>query len=257
MTTSNDRPAQSTVLHLDEIDSTNAEAMRRAGAGERGPLWIVADRQTAARGRSGRSWASPEGNLATSFLFEPVCRADDLHQLALLTGVAVCEAVQQTAGRTIPGLRLKWPNDLLIGSAKTGGILIETTTWGPRTVAVIGIGLNIAAAPEIDGRSVTRLGALVPALTRDVMLAALRSQMQHWLGLWRSGAGFPAIRSAWQERAGAAGEGLGIHAGAERIDGTYLGIDETGALLLRDGSGMVRRLTYGDVTLADVTGTGP
>ncbi len=247
--TPNDRFSQSTVLHLDEIGSTNAEALRLSGTGERGPLWIVADRQTAARGRSGRSWTSPPGNLSASYLFDPGCQPENLHQLALLTGVAVHAAVHRTTHSTIPGLRLKWPNDLLIGSAKVAGILVETTTWAGKTVAIIGIGVNIVASPGISGRETTSLGAHAPGATRDALLAALRSEIDNWLLIWRAGAGFHDIRTAWLERAGLVGERLTVNGDKGPIEGEYIGIDENGALLLRNSDGLVRRLTYGDVNL--------
>jgi BirA family transcriptional regulator, biotin operon repressor / biotin---[acetyl-CoA-carboxylase] ligase len=248
--TSIDRNTQPRVLHLEEIDSTNAEAMRLAGKGERGPLWIIADRQTAARGRSGRSWTSADGNLAVSYLFEPGCQRQDLHQLALLTGVAVHAAVNRAAVPPIDGLRLKWPNDLLVGAAKAGGILVETTSQGGRSTAVIGVGLNIASAPDLGGRSVTALIAHSPGLQRELMFDAIRAEIGNWLAIWRAGAGFRDIRSAWLERAGQIGERLAVNGGSGPIEGNYIGIDEDGALLLRNSDGLVRRLTYGDVSLA-------
>ncbi len=249
--TSNDRPTPPAVLHLDEIDSTNAEAMRLSGSGERGPLWIIADRQTAGRGRSGRLWTTSDGNLAASYLFEPRCRPEYLHQIAILTGVAVHSAVRRAIGQPVPGLRLKWPNDLLIGSAKAGGILVETTSFGgSRSIAVIGIGLNIATAPDLDSRAITRLGAHSPGLNRDLMFQTLKTEIDNWLAIWRAGAGFHDIRTAWLERAGVPGERLTVNGQTGPIEGNYIGIDETGALLLRNSDGLVRRLTYGDVSLA-------
>jgi BirA family transcriptional regulator, biotin operon repressor / biotin---[acetyl-CoA-carboxylase] ligase len=240
-------------LHLDTVDSTNAEGLRLAGAGERGPLWITATRQTAGRGRSGRSWSAPEGNLAASFVIAPVCRLDDLHQLALLAGVAVYDAIVQAAEHDIPGLRLKWPNDILIGRGKAGGILVETTVLGQCAVAVIGVGLNIVAAPTLEGRVVARLVDHAKGLTSAVLLNALDRAMARWLDAWDSGAGFASVRSAWLTRAGELGESLAVNAGLERIEGEFHGIDASGALLLRDADGMMRRLTYGDVSLTGLT----
>jgi BirA family transcriptional regulator, biotin operon repressor / biotin---[acetyl-CoA-carboxylase] ligase len=240
-------------LHLDTVDSTNAEGLRLAGAGERGPLWITATRQTAGRGRSGRPWSAPEGNLAASFVFAPVCRLDDLHQLALLAGVAVYDAIVQAAGYDIPGLRLKWPNDILIGRGKAGGILVETTVLGQRAIAVIGVGLNIVEAPAVEGRVVARLSDHAKGLSSTVFLGALETAMANWLIAWNCGAGFASVRSAWLTRAGELGESLAVNAGPERIEGEFHGIDDGGALLLREPQGMIRRLTYGDVSLTGLT----
>lgn len=249
--------AGSGLRHLVEVDSTNAEAMRLSAGGERGPLWILADRQNAARGRSGRAWATSDGNLAASYLFEPQCKPEALHQLALLTGVAVHGGIAKAVAKPIEGLRLKWPNDIFIGRAKAGGILVETTIVEGRISAVIGIGLNIKHAPSIEGRDVTHLAATAPDLNRDLLFKTLRMELQHWLHVWHNGAGFTAVRDAWLARAGAIGEGLAVNAGHQRIEGAFQGIDSTGALLLRDADGIERRLTYGDVSLTTATGVGP
>jgi len=253
--TVHERAFDTPVLKLDEVDSTNAECLRRAQNGERGPLWIVACRQTAGRGRSGRSWSQAAGNLAASLLFVPDGPLEVLHQLALLSGVAVHEAIERAAGGAVPALRLKWPNDILVGHAKAGGILVESTTWRGATVAVAGIGLNIAQAPAIRGRAVARLGDHADGLTSEGMLAALDASMQRWLGVWQGGTGFGQIRNAWLARAGSSGEHLAVNAGADRIEGIFHGIDDGGALLLRLADGSLRRLTYGDVSLAGAAGT--
>jgi BirA family transcriptional regulator, biotin operon repressor / biotin---[acetyl-CoA-carboxylase] ligase len=252
-----ERPREFTVLHLDEVDSTNAEGLRQAAGGARGPTWIVADRQSRGRGRSGRSWTTMDGNLSASLLFEPRCPTEHLHHLALLAGVSLHSAVLDAAQGAISDLRLKWPNDLLIGTAKVGGILVETTIMGAHTTAVIGVGLNIAVAPSIDGRAVASLSEMAPHVTRDVVFAALCRQMDAWIGIWRQGAGFAAIRQAWVARAGRLGETLSINGGAGRLRGTYMGIDDTGALLLRDDSGHELRLNYGDVSLEAEPGFDP
>ncbi|MCB1512977.1 MAG: biotin--[acetyl-CoA-carboxylase] ligase, partial [Hyphomicrobiaceae bacterium] len=105
--------------------------MRRIATGGRGPLWLRAERQAAGRGRSGRSWSSPAGNLSATLLFEPGCAIEQAHQLSLVTGVAIFDAVVATfaeAGIAAPsGLRVKWPNDLMIGDAKLSGVLIESS----------------------------------------------------------------------------------------------------------------------------------
>jgi BirA family biotin operon repressor/biotin-[acetyl-CoA-carboxylase] ligase len=251
------RAFPSLIVNLDEVDSTNAECMRRASAGERGPLWISADRQTTGRGRSGRAWTQAGGNLATSLLFTPDCPIGNLHQLSLLTGVAAHEAIGTVTGDAIAGLRLKWPNDILIGHAKAGGILVETTTWAGSTVAIAGIGINIAEAPAIDGRAVARLADHKSDLTPEIMVAALDAAVHRWLGIWQGGIGFGEVRAAWLARTGPIGEPLAVNAGAERIEGTFHGIDDGGALLLRDAAGRRRRLTYGDVCLAGAAAAPP
>jgi BirA family transcriptional regulator, biotin operon repressor / biotin---[acetyl-CoA-carboxylase] ligase len=241
-------------VHLETIDSTNAEGLRRAADGERGPLWITAAVQTAGRGRSGRPWSAPVGNFAGTMLFEPGCEMVDLHQLGFVAGVAVHEAIIQSTGSSLTGLRLKWPNDILVGGAKAGGILVETSTFGRDVVAAIGIGLNIAIAPAIEGRTVTALGAHAPHLDASALYTEIDRAMRYWLAVWQAGVGFGHVRSAWTARSGAPGEAIAVNAGPEHIMGTYLGLDDSGALLLREPSGSIRRLTYGDVSLTGASG---
>lgn len=234
------------VISLSEIDSTNAEAMRRARAGERGPLWIIAERQTAGRGRSGREWVSEPGNLHASLLLDLSCGAEAASRLSLVAGVAVIDAVRGLG--EVP-VRLKWPNDILIGVAKAGGILIETSAVGAGRglVAVIGIGINVAHAPP-DVPNATCLRAREIEIAPLAMLDRLSAAMNEWLALWREGEGFPAVRQAWLERAGPLGETLSVNTGSGPEAGLYAGLDDDGALLMDSAMGR-RRFTFGDVTV--------
>jgi BirA family biotin operon repressor/biotin-[acetyl-CoA-carboxylase] ligase len=237
---------------LDEVGSTNTEAFKRAEAGERGPLWISARRQTQGRGRSGRQWASEPGNLYASLLQTIACPLSVAHQISLLAGVAVIDAIRAVAGRSrIVGMRLKWPNDILIGDAKCAGILPESLSapGGSEVTAVIGIGINLAWHPTDLGRPVTHLAAHGADVKPDAMLRALAPAMQDWLDVWHGGVGFARVRAAWLERAGPVGEGVRVDTGSERIEGTFLDLDGDGALMLRDAHGLQRKLTFGDVTL--------
>lgn len=239
------------LLHLAVVDSTNAEAMRRAAVGADSGLWIVADEQTQGRGRSGRSWQSPAGNLHASLLLELGCAPRTAQQLSLVAGVAAIDALSEHAhGSPIARrLRLKWPNDILLDGAKLGGILIESTTLGLRQIGVVGIGINLASAPPGVGRAATHFGTLGPTLAPDAVLPGLAGAMQNWLATWREGEGFEAVRRAWLERAGPAGEPISVNTGTGSISGTFLGLDETGALVLRDAEGSELRFTFGDVSL--------
>ena len=241
------------ILELTSIDSTQAEAQRRAAAGERGPLWIAAQRQTQGRGRSGRAWASPSGNLAATLLLSSQIPLALLPQLSLVTGVAAFDAAAPFLADDrpeAPPLRLKWPNDLLIGDAKLAGILIETSILGADTLAMIGIGINIAEAPPVPGRAITRLAdhSSAPPTPSD-LLHALSQSMAHWLNVWSNGAGFSAIRAAWLARALPEGAAITVNAGEGPIHGSFVGLDTDGALLLLETSGHRRRFSWGDVTL--------
>jgi BirA family biotin operon repressor/biotin-[acetyl-CoA-carboxylase] ligase len=237
---------------LDEVDSTNTEAFAHARAGERGPLWIVARRQTQGRGRSGRQWLSEPGNLYASLLQTLACPQSVVHQLSLLTGVAVIDAIRTAAGaKAIAPVRLKWPNDVLIGEAKCAGILPEShsSANGASITAVIGIGINLAWHPAGLGRPSTCLAEQGLELAPETMLGFVADAMQQWLAAWDNGRGFAAVRAAWRERGGPVGEPVSVDTGHERMAGTFLDLDGDGALLMRDPTGAVRRVTYGEVTL--------
>jgi BirA family biotin operon repressor/biotin-[acetyl-CoA-carboxylase] ligase len=245
------QPFRSVVLS--EVGSTNVEALARAAQGERGPLWIVAQRQTAGRGRSGRVWASEPGNLYASLLLEVRCPPAVVAQLALLAGVATVEAVAKAGNGMLKGLRLKWPNDVLLGQAKCAGILAESLTNPASVVAVIGIGINLAWHPHELSRAATNLAAHGASITPEAMLVALDGAMQRWLSVWDAGAGFAQVRAAWLERAGPVGETCTVNTGTEQIAGAFLGIDRSGSMLLRDQEGRQRAVTFGDVALAAAT----
>ena len=253
------RIAAFTLLELDKIDSTNSEAMRRAARGERGPLCIVAHTQTAGKGRSGRGWVTSSGNLAATLLFAPRCPTSVLPQLSIVAGVAVFDAVASSwppGEAAAAGLRLKWPNDLMIGAAKLGGILVETTTMSDALLVSIGIGINIAHAPAVSGRRIACLAqhrTILP-MPREVARLVLHHFI-HWFGVWDSGGNFRAIRAAWLERAGPLGEAMTINSGAGPIAGVFAGLDTDGALLLCDDAGQRQRFTFGDVSLESTIGT--
>lgn len=243
-------------INLAETGSTNADAMRLALAGEPLPLWVVAERQTAGRGRSGRVWVSDRGNLHASLAFvcqAPLARAGEL---ALVAGIALHDAVRATSPLAeCIGLRLKWPNDLLIGRAKAGGILVETTTarGEPGFLAVIGFGLNITSCPDDLGRAATALGHHIPPPSPNAVLDGLSHRTGQWLKTWDETRGFDAIRTAWLARAGPIGEALSINTRTGPVTGTFKGLSDTGALLAEVG-GELQTFTYGDVSLVAASG---
>ena len=238
--------------HLDETDSTQLEAHRRAVTGERGPLWIRASRQTQGKGRSGRQWATGGGNLAATLLFAPDCLPALQPQLSLVAGIAAYDAVAafKDAGPQSAPLYLKWPNDLLIGDAKLAGILIESTIFGVDLVAIAGVGINLSGAPEIAGRRLTYLAAhSAHPPSPSALLETLDRFMRHWLNVWNNGAGFALIRAAWRARALPEGAPIMVNAGDGPVHGTFAGLDIDGALLLLEPSGHRRRFSWGDVTV--------
>lgn len=242
---------------LEDVGSTNTEAFARAAAGDPGPLWVMARRQTLGRGRSGRNWASQPGNLYATLMQRFRCPATALNQLSLLSGIAAYDTIATAAGAAKPkSLRLKWPNDVLIGDAKCVGILSESQQGtGGEVVVVIGTGINIATHPEGIGRPTTSLNQHGISITPDAMLPILAERTATWIDLWQEGRNFDALRRAWLDRAGPVGEPMSVNTGKEQITGTFLGLDRFGALLLRDALGMQRIVTFGDVSLGLEPGT--
>ena len=214
-------------------------ALAAAGASE--GLWLRAERQTAGRGRMGRAWASPAGNLYAS---TPVrLRAGDPAPatLALATAVALDEVV--SAYTDAARLAIKWPNDLLLDGAKLSGILLERAG----DAVVVGLGVNLAGHPETLDRPATSLaasgfGAPHPGLFLNDLAAAFA----RWLATWR--AGLPTIVKRWQDRAHPIGTVLSARlATGETREGLFDGLDASGALKLRLAGGAVETIHAGDV----------
>ncbi len=220
------------------VGSTNDEAMALARAGENGPLFVVADSQTGGRGRHGRVWSSPPGNLYASFLIRDLAPVAILPQLGFVAGVALAQSL-----RALPGLderiKIKWPNDILFEGAKLAGLLLETTTLADGGVAcVIGFGVNCASHPEglAYPASDLTLAAGRPVTPREV-LAALSLELARTLALWDRGAGFSTIRQAWLAIAAGAGDIIQVKSFSRVMTGRFAGLDETGRLILETASG--------------------
>jgi BirA family biotin operon repressor/biotin-[acetyl-CoA-carboxylase] ligase len=243
------QPVSPRIIEFETIDSTNSEAHRRASDGERGPLWIRAGRQESGRGRSGRPWSSPPGNLSATYMFVPGSPRAILHQLSFVAALAGFDAIAPHVGPNAP-LQLKWPNDILIGPAKVAGILVESSKYDDDIVVMIGMGVNIAVAPSIEGRAVTTLQAHGRTLTPTELLDCLAAEMTHWLDVWAGGDGFDAITRAWQERAHPLGAALAVNTTTQKLTGTFAGLADDGALLLATADGETLRIDHGDVALA-------
>ncbi|GGC49828.1 hypothetical protein GCM10011504_30310 [Siccirubricoccus deserti] len=209
--------------------TSTADTLRcRAEAGEPEGLAVLALQQTAGRGRAGRGWASPPGNLHLSVLLRPPGPAREAAQWALLAGVALAEAAAEIDPEPA-ALRLKWPNDLLRHGAKCAGILAESalTPEGGLAWLALGIGVNLRHAPALADRPTACLGAAEPP---EDFAARLIARLDHWCGI-QAAAGFAPIRAAWLARGPALGEALTLRGGAVP-GGAFAGLAEDGALLI-------------------------
>jgi BirA family biotin operon repressor/biotin-[acetyl-CoA-carboxylase] ligase len=235
------------VRHIayEALGSTNAEALTLARAGEHGPLWITVTTQSAGRGRRGSQWVSPPGNLyATLLLIEP-SPPPQAPQLSFVAALAVHDAVAACAPQLGPLLKVKWPNDLLVGQAKLAGILIEGES-DPAFAVAIGIGVNCATHPNDTSYPAIDLAATGALVAPDVLFAALSTAMEERLAQWKRGQGFAAIRGDWLKRAAGLGEMLQVRLRERELSGRFEGLDETGRLLLKQG-GDLSTVTAGEV----------
>lgn len=236
-------PAVRVVVH-ETIGSTNADALERARAGERGPLWIVARRQTAGRGRRGRTWVSEPGNLYATLLLTDASPPERAAELSFVAGLAVHDAVASRILGLSGRLALKWPNDCLIDGCKFGGILIE----GEGRAIAIGIGINCTHHPAGTAFPATDLAAAGVRARPDGVFEALAEAMIGRVVQWNRGEGFAAIRKDWLDRAYARNESIRVTGPDGVCTGRFETIDDTGRLILRLADGTTQAIAAGDVS---------
>lgn len=231
---------------VSETGSTSADLLGRLNAGEfvAEGHWLIADRQTGGRGRQGRVWLDAPGNFMGSTVVRLTPQEPAAPSLSFVAALAVYEAV--TAHLATPQLvQLKWPNDVLLGGDKLAGILLERSG----EFAVIGIGVNLAAAPALPDRRAGNLARTAPTLDRDHFAGELAASFDRELDRWRQ-FGLAPLLSRWLAAAHPVGTPLAVHAAdGARVSGSFAGLDPDGALRLRLADGAVRVIHAGDVVL--------
>lgn len=231
--------------HYETLGSTNAEALALARAGERGPLWITAARQTAGRGRRGNAWVSAPGNLYATLLLTEPCEPAVAPQLSFVAALALYDALLCFGPMLFPIMFLKWPNDLLIGRSKIAGILIEAESQ-PRFSVAIGIGVNCTTHPDDTAFPASDLGEIGLRVTPRRLLVVLSTMIGARLAQWRQGRGFADTRDDWLERAYGLGQDIKVRLPEREMSGRFEGLDEGGRLLL-GVEGTVITVTTGEV----------
>jgi BirA family transcriptional regulator, biotin operon repressor / biotin---[acetyl-CoA-carboxylase] ligase len=241
--------------------STNADLAAAAGGGAAAGTVLVAEAQTAGRGRLGRAWqAPPRAGLTFSLLLRPAVPGARLTWLPLLTGVAVAAAVERLTERAAGGdfgaaaggavrLSLKWPNDVLVGERKLGGILVE----GKGDAVIVGVGLNVGLRPaELPVPSATSLAIEGAAVTdRGMLLRAILREFERWYGAWAAADGDPGrsgVRAAYTAMCATLGRDVRVELPGERVlTGAAIDIEESGRLLVRTVDGGEETVGVGDV----------
>jgi BirA family biotin operon repressor/biotin-[acetyl-CoA-carboxylase] ligase len=242
------------LVSLEATDSTNDDALEAARSGDPGRLWIVAAEQRAGRGRHGRQWSSPPGNLYASLLLMEPCEPAVAPQLGFVAGLALHEAIETTTSLGAPRLSLKWPNDLLLDGAKVSGLLLEAHRVGPqaRLAIIIGFGVNVAYAPTGTPYPAASLQAVSPGLGREVVLLSLGEAFARTLAAWQASMRrspsepFAAIRHLWLERAAGLGKEVTLRLPTGQRSGIFEGLDRFGRLQLKTPSG-VELIDAGDL----------
>jgi BirA family biotin operon repressor/biotin-[acetyl-CoA-carboxylase] ligase len=236
------------LICLPSVGSTNDEAKRLAEAGAAEGTLVWGLEQTAGRGRRGRGWHSPPGNLYMSALLRPGKPAAQSALIGFVAAVALADALQDL-GLASDRLRLKWPNDVLVDKAKVAGILVETAAVAGEIPPwlVLGMGVNLAHAPENTRYpAITLRAAGLAKVTVEGLLGALAGRLAEWYGRWQA-EGFAPVRAAWLKRATGLGEPIEVRLDQESLQGRFVALEEDGALSLELPQGERRRVTVGDV----------
>lgn len=246
---------------FETVGSTNAIALDRAREGDPGGLWLVSKRQEAGRGRRGRVWATPEGNLAATLLLVPTFEIKAAATLGFVAGLALADALEAVlpegtigvgvdGGATASGGRfeLKWPNDVLADGAKLSGILLESAMLDQARFALaIGIGVNVVSHPQDVPYPATSLSTLGATCDAETLFLALSDAWVDNARVWNEGRGLAAIRERWLRRAAGLGSDVAVQAEGRVVRGVFETIDDECRFVIRERDGQRVAIAAGDV----------
>lgn len=246
----------------DSIGSTNSEAIEAAREGDPGGIWFAARQQTAGRGRRGRQWESPHGNLAATLLIVPDADPTLAATLGFVAGVSLSHALSAI----LPGslvkigidgadalgghsrIALKWPNDVLADGAKLAGILLEASKLADgRHAVAIGFGVNVITAPQGLPYPATNLAELGSSRVAEDVFEALSDAWVETFGLWNDGRGIGDVLTHWRASAAGIGAPVAVNQNGEVLRGIFETIDDTGRLIIRADDNRRIAISAGDV----------
>jgi BirA family biotin operon repressor/biotin-[acetyl-CoA-carboxylase] ligase len=239
------------------LPSTNTQALALAGEGERGPLWVTAERQSAGRGRRGRAWVSDQGNLFASLLLTDPAPTEHWPELSFVAALAIHDAVAEVAPAVKPQLAIKWPNDLLLGGKKFAGILVEGEGNDEAGAVAVGVGVNCASHPADTDFPATDLAAAGADVAPATLFAALTAKMMGRLAQWNEGEHFSTIRADWLARAAGVGDTIRVRMADRELVGRFETLDDMGHLILTMPEGGRQTIAAGDVMAPEAPGTSP
>jgi BirA family biotin operon repressor/biotin-[acetyl-CoA-carboxylase] ligase len=245
----NTRDIGRTIHYRESIPSTNELAFRLASEGSAHGEVVIAEEQSQGKGRRGRAWASPAGvNLYFSVVLRPDLAPHRAPELTLLAAVAAAEALRELA---VP-VQIKWPNDLVLGEKKMGGILTELSSDADRiNFAVLGMGINLNSTSsdfpvDVGAHATSVLEVAGIRVPRARFAANLWAHLEAWLDLHAEN-GFQPVREAGRRWSATLGHEVAVQSGSEQLVGAAEDIDDTGALVLRTPTGDRLRILAGDV----------
>ncbi|WP_208976208.1 biotin--[acetyl-CoA-carboxylase] ligase [Polycladidibacter stylochi] len=235
------------VEHYHALDSTNLTALDKARAGYPADFWVVADQQLKGRARRGRSWTSEPGNLFASVILKLENPQMQVMQLPFVAALALADAVEELTG-CLRLVELKWPNDLLIGSKKISGILLESeNNTKDGMILVCGFGVNCAHHPDLGLYPATNLKELGYRVSAELLFDALAKHFHRWREIWLQADGFMRVRESWRSRAIGIGKSIEVRLINESFKGVFQDIDQYGRLITIDHNGKERLVSAGDV----------
>jgi BirA family biotin operon repressor/biotin-[acetyl-CoA-carboxylase] ligase len=240
-----------TIIFNDKTVSTNIDAIRLAGNGAEEGTVVIADEQTGGRGRFDRAWLSPAGkNILMSVILRPRIDPSRLFQLTMIASLAVVHAIGEVAG---VASMIKWPNDVYIGRRKVCGILTEMgLNERSLSYAVVGMGINVNAHPELAGKNEVQATSIAAELGREIsrsaIVYALLAEMDRRYGMLAEGAG-DAVRSDWTRLSLILGKPVTVSDAGGSVEGVAESFDDDGCLILHTDDGSRIKITSGDVTL--------